>query len=308
MKKNLIFQFILYLLVFVLISYVYILTKENFASSIDFKSQLSNDEAKINIKQFVLDETKADQLSWKLNSEHASLFDKSNIINLENNKLYIFQDNTTYTIKSDKGIYDIEKKIIKLNDNVSVSSEEDFIFYTEELFYFIEEKKIESYSKVFAKHFHNNIKINGNNLTGNIQLKDFSINKDVVLESDNDALNIKSNRVDFFTKSKKIVFYDKVRAIKKDIIIFCNKMDIYYNKEGYQEMHAFENVKILIDSDKKAFSKFAKVDNKNIVLKDQAKFKINNDEFKGDEIIYNLNTKDIEINNAEGFIKKMDNL
>lgn len=305
MKKSFIIQFLFYLLVFVVIAYIYILTKENFGSYVDFKSQLILDEAKININKFVLDETEGAKLTWRLNSEKANLFDKSNIINLETNKLSIFDDDTSYTIKSDLGVYDIDKKFIKLNTNVSVSSKEDFVFYTDELFYYIEDKILKSDNKILAIHYSNNIEIKGSNLIGNIDLKNFSLNKDIILESKNDNLSIKSNRVDFFTKSKKVVFYDKVKAIKKDIIIFSDKMDVYYNKEGYQEMHAFNNIRMLLGNNKKAYSKFAKIDDKKLILNEAAIFIVDQDEFKGDEIIYDINSKDIEISKVEGNVKKI---
>jgi len=305
MKKSLIFQFFVYTFVLVVLIYVYYLTKENFGAFIDFKSYISSDDAKINIKKFTLDETQGDTLAWKLYSDKASLYDNKNLINLLNNSLFVYQNDITYFIKSNLGNYDIEKKLIKLYEKVEFSSKEDFVFYTDELYYFSDENKIESKQNILAKHLVNNIEITGSNLAGDIELKEFSLSKNVIMNSKNDDLNIKSNRVKFLLKSKQVVFYDNVRAIKKDINIFCNKMDIYYNEKGFEEMRAYEKIKIIIEGNKKAYSKIAILDEDKLILKEKAIFIVNEDEFKGDEIIYNIINKDFEIKNVSGTVKNI---
>lgn len=304
MKKSLA-QFFLFILISVLIVYAYFLTKASFGTLIDFKPQVEIDEAKVFIKNFTLDETDGKKPVWKLNAFEAKLFESIEEMHFSKIFFKIFQeDKNDYLIDANTGIYKMNEKLITLTGNVKIKSINGFIFKTSKLLYFTESKNLETDEKISASDTSTQQELSGKGLKANIDDKFFTILEDGVVSSAKDKMDIKSNKVNFYTKDNMVEFIDYVRARKNNINIFCNKMFVYYNRKGFQTMKAYGKVKILIDEDK-AYAKEAVLDNKKLLLNGDARFVSKQDEFTGSYIEYDLKTKDIEVKNVSGSVKEL---
>lgn len=303
MRKTLV-QFLLFIIVSALIIYAYFITKANFGTLIDFKSQIELEDAKVVIKDFSLDETEGKELVWKLFSKEAKFFENTNEMFFSTMLLRLpREDKNDYLLDADAGVYKMTEKLIILKDNVKVATKDGFVFKTNILNYFTETKKLETFDKVFVNYPSKQLEITGKGLSANLEDKFFTILDEGSASSLKDKINIKSNKVNFYTKDNTIEFVENVRSRKNNINIFCNKMFVYYNKRGFQQMKAQGKVKILIDEDKKAYGNEAILDDKRLFLNGNARFVSKGDTFAGSLIEYNLKTKDVEVKNVAGTVK-----
>jgi LPS export ABC transporter protein LptC len=121
------------------------------------------DSADLQIKGFVYTEVGAAKAKWEVKAETATYDKKQNLAVLKLVQIkFINSDGKIFKMNADKGLIITDKKIIEINGNVIVTSDDGDIFYTDYLIYDDAEKKIHTDAPVTMKN--KQMKITGKGL------------------------------------------------------------------------------------------------------------------------------------------------
>lgn len=203
---------------------------------------------------------------------------KMTFVSLENN---VILENDKVILKGDKGYYDDEKKIIILSGNVDVEGKNDKLtgkFNT--LIYYINEKQLISEENFTVSY--SNLTLGAENLLYNQEDESLEITKNVKLINKDYVFNV-----------------EKIRKEPNSKVI-----DIYGRIKGDNKIN-------FVEADKGNYN----LDTKVLVLEGNMKgHSTNQEEFSGDKLIYNTETKDLTLlsdtelmyKNKDGVLKGKD--
>jgi LPS export ABC transporter protein LptC/lipopolysaccharide transport protein LptA len=283
----------------------------NKSENLSIAKIMKKDSPNMTIEAFTLQETEGADLDWVLNAEKAHMFSKKDQIVFEAVKTDIFNKTSKteeYIINSKKGLYDMKKDKISLDEDVLIKTATGYEFLTDRVDYMVQTKKLDSSSKISVSGYLNKqgaIKVNGFGLDGDLYSGDFGIMNNV-FASVGDQFRIESNSAIFNTNTSRVRFIKKVSALKEDLKIKGNELELYYTADGeIEDIVVKDNVVLQIDK-KKALCEKAVINSQEnkVVLTGRPELHLGRDIMVGERIIFFTDNDEVYVEKAKGDVQQ----
>lgn len=313
MRKKTFLSIMIFSLTFVSLYFAYFKTKNILSrSDVSFIAKMmEKNQPNMTIDSFSLQETEGIFLDWTLNADKAHMFKNNDQIVFESVKTIIFSKETKkeeYNINSKKGLYNMKEDKISLNEDVLIKTATGYEFLTDKVNYMVQGKRLDSKSKVLVKgklHKQGLIKINGKGLDGDLYSGDFGIDEDV-FASVGKQFRIESDSAIFNTNTSKARFIKKVSALKDDLKIRGDELELKYTEGGdIEEIIVSRNVRLNIDK-KKALCEKAVISSQEnmVVLTGRPELHVGRDIMVGEKIVFFTDSDEVYVEKAKGDVQQ----
>ena len=313
MRKKTLLSIIIFSLTFTSLYFAYFKIKNILSRSdaLSISKILEKDRPNMTIDSFTLQETEGDLLDWTLNAEKAHMFKNKNQIVFESVKTDIFSKETKeeeYKISSKKGLYNINEDRIILEDSVVIRTATGYEFLTDKVTYMVQAKSLDSKSRVSVTGQLDKqglIKISGKGLDGSLQSGDFGITNDV-FASVGKQFRIESEEAVFNINTSVARFMKKVSALKEDLRIKGDELELSYTSDGeIESIVVSRNVRLNIDKKKALCEKAVISSQENMVeLTGRPELHIGKDIMVGQKIIFFTDKDEVYVKKAKGDVQQ----
>ena len=259
-------------------------------------------------------EAQAGEKEWELWSESAISYKDTGELKLEKVKALFFADNgVTFTVTGQEGKVDVKTKNLFVQGEVITESSNGYVIKTHDVDYVSGERSLKTKSPVEVTG--QGLKLNGNGMQANLKSSLIEIKEDIKAErvmAEDKKVYIQSQSVELSGKTKTARFLGSVVLDVDSMRITGPQADFEYD----ESKSFFKTVKIrggtrVTDLDKWAVSENLDIDfTKNMfVFRGSPKVVQNQDELKGEEIVFLENGKRVQVKKArvkveQGQIKK----
>jgi LPS export ABC transporter protein LptC/lipopolysaccharide transport protein LptA len=313
MRKKTFLSIIIFSLAFISLYFAYFKIKNMLSrSEVSFIAKMmEKNKPNMTIDSFTLQETEGSSLDWTLNADKAHMFKNKEQIVFESVKTIIFSKETKkeeYNINSKKGLYNMKEDKISLDEDVLIKTATGYDFLTDKVSYMVKEKRLDSKSNVSVKGKlgkQGSIKINGKGLNGDLYSGDFGIDTDV-FASVGKQFRIESESAIFNTNTSKARFIKKVSALKEDLKIKGDELELQYTSGGeIEEIIVSRNVRLNIDK-KKALCEKAVISSQEnmVVLTGRPELHLGRDIMVGERIVFFTDSDEVHVEKAKGDVQQ----
>jgi LPS export ABC transporter protein LptC/lipopolysaccharide transport protein LptA len=262
------------------------------------------------IKSLVLEQTNGNKVEWVLNSKYANVFGTPGTqLVFDGVKAFVYgtkDPNEVYTIDSLGGTYWTKEDKINLEGNVVVGTSKGYSFYTDDALYDISKKKISTNSNVSAKGTADKgdkLYVQGTGMKGNIAVGDFYL-MDKVDATLGTKLDIKSKKAVFNTQKNNVTFGGGVSARKDKVDISGGEIFVGYNKKGEMNDMKVEGEVAIQTNNKKALCDHAliKANSDEIVLTGRPEFHSGSDIIVGQKIVFFTDSDEVYVSKVKATV------
>ncbi len=259
-------------------------------------------------------EAQAGEKEWELWSENATSYKDTGELKLQKVKALFFADNgVTFTVTGQEGKVDVKTKNLFVQGEVITESSNGYVIKTHDVDYVSGERYLKTKSPVQVTG--QGLKLNGVGMQANLKTSIIEIKEDVKAErvmAEDKKVYIQSQSVELSGKTKTARFVGNVIMDVDSMRITGPQADFEYD----ESKKFFKTVKVrggtrVTDLDKWAVSENLDIDfTKNMfVFRGSPKVVQNQDELKGEEIVFLENGKRVQVKKArvkveQGQIKK----
>lgn len=259
-------------------------------------------------------EAQAGEKEWELWSENATSYKDTGELKLQKVKALFFADNgVTFTVTGQEGKVDVKTKNLFVQGEVITESSNGYVIKTHDVDYVSGERSLKTKSPVQVTG--QGLKLNGIGMDANLKTSMIEIKEDIKAErimAEDKKVYIQSQSVQLSGKTKMARFIGSVVLDVDSMRITGPQADFEYD----ESKNFFKTVKIrggtrVTDLDKWAVSENLDIDfTKNMfVFRGSPKVVQNQDELKGEEIVFLENGKRVQVKKArvkveQGQIKK----
>ena len=248
-------------------------------------------------------EAQAGQKEWELWSENAVSYKDTGELKLQKVKALFFADNgVTFTVTGQEGRVDVKTKNLFVQGHVVTESSNGYVINTHDVDYISNERLLKTKSPVQVDG--QGLKLNGLGMEANLKTSIISIKEDIRAErvmAEDKKVYIQSQSVELSGRTKTARFIGSVVLDVDSMRITGPQADFEYD----ESKNFFKTVKVrggtrVTDLDKWAVSENLDIDfTKNMfVFRGSPKVVQNQDELKGEEIIFLENGKRVQVKKA----------
>jgi LPS export ABC transporter protein LptC/lipopolysaccharide transport protein LptA len=291
----------------------------------DIKQQIKKSitpKAEFIVDGFKLFESLKTGEDWNLKASMAEVYKDQNKTFLKVIQLVFYDnENKTFKLFSDNAVYNMSKSELTLMDNVRVESDDGYTLTTPNAVFYPNTQIITGNSKVTIEG--PDIELNGIGFEGEVLKRKFSIFNKVItnindtkpgkllkLEKKKESIQLKvtAGKCEFYLLKNTIIYYQNVIGTGNGFLIKADNLKVVYQDKndirGIKEIFATGNVTINKDGKhSESDEAYLSTLNNNITLKGNPSIKEKNNVIRGNVIVYNYETKKMQINTANGIYK-----
>lgn len=251
-------------------------------------------------------ETSDGQREWELWADRALGFSGKGSWNVERVRVVFFTDEgLKYNVTGDRGVIKTDSKDMLIEGNVVTTTSNDYNFYTNSMIYHSEARELKTAHPVRIKGPRDSkgyrMNLTGQGMLAELKNSDMYIHRNVKgtrpLEEDR-TLYIRSREAKLSSKSSEAFFYEDVEMIVDTQTITGPKARLKYDEnQSDLKVIEFEGGTRVSDENKWATSEKLNifVPEKRLVLKGKPRVVQNNDEIKGEVIVFLNGGKQVKV-------------